>query len=386
MTPIISRSSKSILLLGPRQVGKSTLVRGLNPSLTINLAREKEFLDHAQDASLLERLVLSKFRTEKVPVTAFVDEIQRLPSLLNTMQALLDEHASKVKFFLTGSSARKLKRGHANLLPGRIHAYNLGPLCSAEIDLNSAPERALATGTLPGIWTEVDQNEREKTLRTYSAVYLREEIQAESLSKNLEGFARFLGILGAWNGNFLDISKIAQASQVARTSVTRWFEIVEDTLIVRRVEAYSHKLSQRLVRHPKFYFFDTGVLNGLLNNFEPSADRIGVLFETLIFSQLISTAAAYDVPITVETFRTEAGLEVDFIVRLHGRLYAIETKASKRIGPHDLRALSRFAEIVREPCTRIILYLGEHTQEYEGVTVAPWASGLNLLPWNASNA
>lgn len=380
----IRSSKRSLLLLGPRQVGKSTLILSLQPDLIVNLAREQEFLDFAQSPDRLERMVIDKIARTDRQVTVFIDEVQRLPSLLNTIQVILDQRSAQVKFYLSGSSARKLKRGNANLLPGRIHTYEMGPLCAAELSGSISTEVALATGTLPGIWFEDSASEREKTLKSYSATYLREEIQAESLSRNLEGFARFIGILGAWNGRTLDLSKLAQAAQVSRTSVSRWFEIVEETLIIRRVESYTTKLSHRLVRHPKLYFFDNGVANGLLANFIVSADRKGILFENLILSQLHATAMAYDTPISVETFRTEAGVEVDFVVRLSGKLYAIEVKSSQQVSTHDLKGLLRFKEIVKEPCEFRFWYTGDRDQRIGDIEVSNWVSGLTRLGWGSA--
>lgn len=151
---------KSCLLLGPRQTGKSTLIKQLQPDLTINLAHEETYLEFARHPSELEsRLGYSP------PQTVFIDEVQRLPGLLNTLQDLIDNRFPKTKFYLTGSSARKLKRGGANLLPGRIHTYHLGPLAVSELDYQCDITAALSTGTLPGIYTDPSVEEKVKTLR-----------------------------------------------------------------------------------------------------------------------------------------------------------------------------------------------------------------------------
>jgi len=189
----IANSQKSVLLLGPRQTGKSTLMRALKPDLEIDLAHEAVFLEFAQNPRALEeRMAAVKSKT------VFIDEVQRLPSLLNTMQSIIDRGAAKSpRFLLTGSSARKLRRGRANLMPGRIHTFDLGPLCAAECDYKLDVQSALATGTLPGIYSEANPNERKKTLRSYAATYLKEEIQAEALTRNIEGFARVLPVVAA---------------------------------------------------------------------------------------------------------------------------------------------------------------------------------------------
>jgi len=174
--------------------------------------------------------------------------------------------------------------------------------------------------------------------------YLKEEVQAESLSRNLEGFARFLSIAADWAGHHLDLSKLAAAAQVARQSATRYFEILEDTLIVRRTEPFTKSHTRRLVQHPKFYFFDVGVRNGLLGSFDVSSDRIGLLFEQLFFSQLAAGAAAADRDLRIASYRTEHGAEVDFIVETEREVWAIELKASRQVNKTDLRGLHSFAE------------------------------------------
>lgn len=225
----IRESPKSILLLGPRQTGKSTLIKALNPDLTINLADESEFLLFTRNPDeLKQRLASAPYKT------VFIDEVQRLPGLLNTVQSILDNEDNAIQFYLTGSSARRLRRGRANLLPGRVLNYQLGPLVSAELKYALDTDRALATGSMPGIYTETNPKIRQKTLRTYASTYLKEEIQAEALARNLEGFSRFLYFAAIYSGRFLDLSKLASEAQIPRQSAVRYFEILEDTLIVNR--------------------------------------------------------------------------------------------------------------------------------------------------------
>lgn len=367
-----------MLLLGPRQTGKSTLIRQLRPDLTIDLAHEPTFLDFARNPRELEER-LPPIETRAAPLAVFVDEVQRLPSLLNTVQSLIDRHGRRIRFLLTGSSARKLRRGNANLLPGRVHTYRLGPLVTAELDYRLDARAALATGTLPGILTDPDVQDRRKTLRSYAATYLKEEIQAESLSRNLEGFARFLGVVGEWAGHHLDLSKLAAAAQVPRQTATRYFEVLEDTLIVQRAEPFASSPSRRLVQHPKFYFFDVGVRNGLLGDFEVSADRAGRLFEQLVFSQLVAGAAALDEEIRISSYRTEHGAEVDFIVQLARDTWALELKASRHVAAHDLRGFVSFADYYGKRYRAAVLYLGDVRRRVAGVDVMPWQDGLRAM-------
>ena len=349
-------------------------MRSFNPDLTINLMDEEVYLQFAQNPSELKAR-LGKISASKA--TIFIDEVQRLPSLLNTIQTIIDSNPH-LRFFLTGSSARKLRRGQANLLPGRIHSYLLGPIVAAEADYALDLSECLSTGTLPGILSEPLLRDKQKTLRTYAATYLKEEIQAESLTRNLEGFARFLSIAAEWSGRFLDLSKMAQAAQVDRQSVVRWFEILEDTLVVQKLEAYAKKLSKRLVRHPKFYFFDVGVLNGMLGNFTASTDRKGNLFEHFFFSQLTHAASAYDKEIQLSTYRTEAGVEADFIVELDGKQIAIETKHSRNIVSSDLKGLKNFIDYSK-PDRALLIHTGDESKVVEGVEILPWQTALQEI-------
>lgn len=371
----LASSPKSVLLLGPRQVGKSTLISSLAPDITINLAHEPTFLEFLSNPSELEQ----RLGTRPARATVFIDEVQRIPSLLNTVQALLDREPKRFKFYLTGSSARKLKRGKANLLPGRIHAYRLGPLTCGELGDAFDLQKALAFGTLPGIWFEDDDKSREKTLRSYAATYLKEEVQAENLARNLEGFARFLRVAAEWSGQFLDLAKVASSSQIPRQTAVRFFEVLEDCLIVRRAEPFGKSARRRLVQHPRFYFFDGGALNGLLGNFQVSADRLGRSFEHFLFNQLHDEAAARDRDILLTNYRTEHGAEVDFILERGSEVWAIEIKASKSVRTGDLGGLRSFREFYGKRHRAWILYLGTARKSLDGVELWPWKEGLREL-------
>lgn len=369
----LSTSQKSILLLGPRQVGKSTLMELLRPGLTINLSQELTFLEFARNPGLLEEIF-----NKKHPREILIDEIQRLPSLLNTIQFLLDKK-TPVRFLLTGASARKLKRGGANLLPGRIHSYVLGPLVSCELDYKLDVIKAMQTGTLPGIFLEDSEEERKKTLRSYVATYLKEEIQAESLTRNLEGFARFLDVVAQFSGEFLDIAKLADAAFIPRQSAVRYFEILEDTLLLHRFEAFTKSAKKRLVLHPRYFFFDCGIYNALIKNFDVTLDRIGKLFEHLIFNQILHSASALDEDVRISNYRTSAGAEVDLLLEKGRDLFAIEIKASKNISKSDLRGLHFFGQFYAKPFRKIICYLGNTARRIQDVEVLPWQQMLQEI-------
>jgi len=364
---ILMRGKKSILLLGPRQTGKSTLMARINPNISINLARESSYLAFASNVTELEER-LAKLDQGVI----LIDEIQRLPSLLNTVQALIDEHPHRFRFLLTGSSARKLKRGKANLLPGRIHAFHLGPLTCEELNFDLDIKSALAFGTLPGIITEENEEDKILTLKSYAAIYLKEEIQSEALTKNIEGFSRFIYVTAAETTRFLDISKLASEAMIPRQSAVRYFEILEDTLIVRRCESFAKSQRKRLIQHPRFFLFDVGVLNGLTGNFSVSSDRIGMLFEHFIFNQLIEFFDSHNETVRLSSYRTEHGAEVDFILERKNEITAIEVKASKNVSSQDLRGLKSFQQYVGKLVRPVVLYMGEHPKIIDQVEILPW--------------
>ncbi|MBC7792959.1 MAG: ATP-binding protein [Clostridia bacterium] len=377
LAPALTEATKSVLLLGPRQTGKSTLIRALRPELEINLARESEFLRFAANPDELEERMSAVSAT-----TVFIDEIQRMPALINTVQALLDDakHENRrLKFYLTGSSAPRLKRGHANLLPGRIFSFQLGPLTTAELGGTLDVERAMELGTLPEPYLASSVSEASKLLDSYAGTYLREEIQTESLSRNILGFSRFLGFVAAHSGQTLDISKLSTKAKVSRTSATRYFELLEDTLIVHRIPPYLDAKTD-MVKHPRFYIFDTGVLNGLLGNFKASSDRRGMLFEHVVVSQLLSTAMAFDRRLEVSTFRTRGGLEVDFIAKLENAYWAIEAKSSSDIDGADSRPLIAARDYL-PPGTKLVV-VGPNVKPRKlknGVDIMPLSQLLHAI-------
>ncbi len=372
LSNVIDKSKKSLLILGPRQTGKSTLIKSLEPDLTINLAHEPTYLEFLRNPKELEeRLEAGKFKT------VFIDEVQRLPSLLNTVQFLIDNSRKSIQFYLSGSSARKLRHGHANLLPGRIHSYFLGPLVSSELSYQMNLKEALSTGTLPGIWTA--KAEKTKTLESYASTYLKEEIQQEALTRGIEGFSRFLFVVAAEAGKFLDLAKLASQAQITRQSAIRYFEILEDTLIVRRSEAFRKSLRRRLIQAPRFFFFDVGVLNGLLGNFTVSADRIGPLFEQLIFNQLVHSIASKDKKMRISSYRTEHGAELDFVLESGSKIMGIEVKSQSVLSKIDLRGMRSFQDYTGRKTPCYVLYPGTVLKKIEGVEIVPWQTFLKNI-------
>lgn len=375
ITKHIIESPKSILLLGPRQTGKSTLLAALSANLTINLAKENEFLRYSSDIDLF----LNQMDNPDINIV-FIDEIQRISELLNSIQAIIDErnielHSNQsppnkhsIKFLLSGSSARKLRRGNANLLPGRIFSYQLSGICAKEVDYKLDLAKALKHGFLPEIFFEQDHSICEKLLTSYAATYLKEEIQAEALTRNINGFARFLMTLAATSGHILDFSKLSTKAKISRTSSVRFVEILEDTLIAQRIPVFEDASTADVIYHPKLYFFDLGVLNGLLNNFTVSLDRKSILFEHLVYAQIRNSAIAHDLPIDIRFFRTRHGVEVDFIIKFKNNIWAIEVKSGD-VSSQDLTNLQIFRKYYPNVHKSVLVAPQEKTRIKDGILI-----------------
>ncbi len=370
----IENTHKSIILLGPRQTGKSTLIQNLKPDLEINLANQDTFLEFTSNPKALVGL-LDSTAAKKI----FIDEVQRIPSLLNTVQFLIDQKKGH-RFYLTGSSARKLKKGRANLMPGRVFDYQLGPFIAAEFQYKIDTEKLLKYGGLPEVYLSEKAALSKRLLSSYTGLYLKEEIQAEALTRNLESFSRFLKAILTQVAQFIDYSKLAKIAKVSRQSTARYFEVLEDTLIGYRIFPMPDCLETAdLIRHPKFYFFDPGIYNGMIANFEATQDRMGVLSEQLVFSQLFHSAKAFDKNFEISTFRTRGGAEIDFILKLENEIFPIEVKSTDNLHSDDIRSLKIFSDYYKKKYTPYLFHMGTAAKKIDGIWCLPWQQGLSEI-------
>jgi predicted AAA+ superfamily ATPase len=355
-------------------VGKSTLIKQLKPDLTINLARESEYHLFTSQPERLEQLVEGKGLG-----TVFIDEIQRIPSLLNSVQALIDESGGKLQFYLSGSSARKLRRGHANLLPGRLMIYYLGGLCGAEIPRLISTEKLVRFGLLPEIVLNENEEFCARILDAYAGTYLREEIQAEALVQNLQGFSRFLTEAGIAAGRILDYSKIAKRAKIPRSTCVRFFEILQDTLLIDRCDVFSGAPALDAIKHPKFFFFDIGVRNALIGSFDLSPERKGLVFEHFLYNQIKNSVLAAGKKAKIEYFRTRSGIEVDFVVTIGDKIWAIEAKSGEVL-EEDLKPLRLFSGLVSHPIQLLAVGLKEKTRrKSNGILICDWRAMLSEM-------
>ncbi len=365
---------KSILLMGPRQTGKSTLLGQLEVNFKIDLSDESTFRQHIKDPELI------RAQTNALPHASIilVDEVQRIPSILNTIQSLVDSER-KLRFLLTGSSARKLKRGHANLLPGRLFRYELFPLTFWELKEKWDLSKALTIGTLPEIYLN---DYGPELLTNYIDSYLREEIQAEALIRNIASYARFLDIAAEASGQIINYSKLASDSEIPKETIRRYYEILADTLLVHRVPGFTNiKGSRKAIQKEQFIFFDLGVRNALLrqhrNIFTPN--QLGKLFEQWLITQLIAFNSYHQKNWQIFYYRDDLKQEVDVIVDCGQELLAIEIKYAEKFHPDFLTGLKVFSRVTKKPVRSILLYRGDSKQVRDGIEVWPYQDFLNEL-------
>jgi predicted AAA+ superfamily ATPase len=370
--------SSSVLLLGPRQVGKSTICRALEPALYVDLADEREFLDHAKDPALLRRLVDALGG----PALVVIDEVQRVTPLLNTVQSIVDRSAHR--FVLTGSSARKLRRGGANLLPGRIVLERLDPLSVLELASPVDLDRALRVGMLPGIYWGDD--EAAEILGTYADVYLRQEIQAEGAARDIGSYARFLDVMAMMSGQWLNYSKVASDTEIPKETIRRYVQVLEDTLVAIRIPAFEPRVrtTRRVLQRERVLLFDVGVRNALLGiHRRPLApDQVGGVFEQWVILQIVCLNHALRKGWTLSSYRSEGGAEVDLVVDTGAGPIGIEIKAGSKVAKSDGRGLASWAELVPRSKTirRWIVYRGRARQRFpDGLEVWPVLEALAAL-------
>jgi len=359
-------ATKSAFLLGPRQTGKSTMVRqSFADCRCYNLLHTDVFLRLSQRPARL--------REELLPTDSLVviDEVQKLPILLDEVQALIDERG--VRFLLTGSSARRLRARGVNLLGGRARMHTLHPFSWRELGERFSLPRALESGLLPSIYFSDDPR---SDLEAYVGQYLKEEIAAEAAVRSLPAFSRFLPVAGLSNGRLINYTNIANDAQVPRATVQEYFQILRDTLIGVDLPAWKQSIKRKPIATSKFYFFDVGVAHHLQQrrHLAPGTPEYGEAFEAFFHHEL-RTYCDYAGPHALHYWRSTSGFEVDFILDDH---VAIEVKAKPIVGDQDLRGL----RAIREEGTiskAIVASLEPVPRRVDGIEILPWETVLERL-------
>ena len=354
----------SFFLFGPRGTGKTTWVRETRPdALFVNLLRPDTYREMAARPERLIELV--EGAPSERPVV--LDEIQRVPELLNVVHDLL-EGPSQRTFILTGSSARKLRRGGIDLLAGRAVVRNLHPFMAAELpdfDL----DRALSLGMVPLVRRAPEPRD---TLRAYVSLYLEEEVKVEGWVRNVGDFARFLEVLSFSHGAVLNVSNVARECQVNRKTVEGFLDVMEDLLLGYRLPVFTRRAKRATTSHPKFYFFDTGVFQSLRPRgpVDRTHEIEGAALEGLVAQHLRAWIAYSDAEYDLFFWRTRGGAEVDFVVYGPEGMWAIEVKNTPRVRREDLRSLRSFQEDYSES-TALFLYRGTDDLRIDGIRCRP---------------
>ena len=298
-----------------------------------------------------------------------LDEVQRVPEVLNEVHRLIESR--KLKFVLTGSSARKLRRGGANLLAGRAYTEHMYPLTAKEMGAAFDLQRALRFGCLPGA---VNGESPEAFLKSYVSTYLREEVQQEGLTRNVAAFARFLEAASFSQAQPLSISAVSRECAVERKVVEDYFQILEDLLIAVRLPVFTRKAKRKLATHPKFLYFDAGVYRAVRPRgpLDAEAEIDGPALETLVFQELRALNSYLRWDYSIFTWRTSIApiLEVDLVLYGERGLHAIEVKRSDRVRPEDLRGLKAFKKDYA-PAKLWLYYLGNRRYHEDGVEILP---------------
>lgn len=338
----------SFYLFGPRQTGKSTLLSQLNPIWTLNLLDPEKQLEFSKDPKTLYRILTSApFSMQSGYV--ILDEIQRVPALLDVVQILMQENP-QLKFALSGSSARKLKRGLANLLGGRAAVRTIYPLTYSELGKDFKLDLVLNFGSLPKIYSLINTNDQSTALdllKSYVITYLNEEIKAEALVRNLQGFQNFLDVAAAQFSEQINFSKMEKDCRVSYSAIRDYYSILEDTLIGFFLQPYLRSKRKRMSHAPKYYFFDNGVTRAILglHRSTPSPLERGRLLEQWFIQEVMRMNAYFQKEWTLSFWRTSHGAEVDLLLeRGHEVLCAIEIKSGRVISDSELTGLKSFHE------------------------------------------
>ncbi|MBI3443562.1 ATP-binding protein [Candidatus Woesebacteria bacterium] len=364
--------NKSFFLFGPRGTGKTTYVKSRFPhAVYLDLLEAEVFTDLLANPQRLMNYIPVAYHDVVV-----IDEIQRIPELLNEVHRLIE--TAKIPFVLTGSSARKLRRKGHNLLGGRALTYFMHPLTAVELGKDFSVSRSLAFGQLPSSYQETDP---KKYLEGYVKTYLETEVFQEGLTRNLAAFARFLETASFSQGSVLNTSEVAREAAIERKVVENYFAILEDLLIGYRLPPFTKRAKRRLVTHPKFYFFDTGIYRTIrpMGPLDMPEMAEGMAFESLFFQDLLTINDSLRLGYKLYYYRTATGIEVDFVAYGEKGIRAFEVKRLGRISRANLRGLRHFSQDY--PGAKCFLVYGGKKVMREGnIAILPLEYSLKHLP------
>jgi predicted AAA+ superfamily ATPase len=372
---VIARSRKlpkgSCFLFGPRGTGKSTWIEAVLPdALHVDLLDQTTFLELTGHAERLGAMADAR-RTKDI----VIDGVQKLPALLDEVHRLIETR--RLRFVLTGSNARKLRRSGTNLLAGRARTIEMHPFTATELGSRWKLAHAIRYGMLPTVWVDDDPAEY---LKAYVGTYLREEVQQEALVRNLASFARFLEAASFSQGAVLNMQAVAADSGINRKTVESHFDLLEDLLLAVRVPVFQRRAKRKVTSHPKFYFFDAGVFRAIRpRGALDSAEEIdGAAIETLLVQSLRAENANANLGFEMSFWRTAADVEVDVVMYGERGLLAFEVTRSSVFRESDLRGLCLFCADYPE-ASGYLLYGGTRRYQYDRIQVLPFREAITTL-------
>jgi predicted AAA+ superfamily ATPase len=370
----INEPEGSFFLFGPRGTGKSTWLRQRFPDALV-----LDFLDPA-----LFRMCLARPERVREIINGnphrrdvVIDEVQKIPETLDVVHQMMEERRG-IRFILTGSSARKLKRGAADLLAGRALLGTCHPFMASELGRRFNLDDALCHGMVPVIFSSPD---RAGALQAYVSLYVREEVREEGLVRNLSAFTRFLEAAALSHASLLSVSEIARECSAERKNVESYLGVLEDILLAFRIPVFSRRAKRLLVSHSKFYFFDPGVFGALrpAGPLDRPGELAGAALEGLVAQQLRAWLAYSGETGGLHFWRTKAGLEVDFVIYTKDCLAALEVKNSASVSSADLRGLKSFRDDYPEAGPLILLHRGAERLMTDGILCVPAGDFLSAL-------
>lgn len=373
----------SYLLFGPRGVGKTTLIKqqGYKENSVLNidlLDPDLEFELSKRPSYLLELIDSFEGKLEWV----LIDEVQKIPKILDIVHSLIEK--KHLKFGLTGSSARKLKRGSANLLAGRAFSFNLHPFSYFEFKTKPILNDLLSYGSLPKIFEFKKSSDKIRFLKSYTQTYLKEEIQAEQLTRKMVSFRQFLEVAAQCNGQIINFAKIARQSKVDEKSVLRYFDILIDTLLGHYLEPFNQSVRKRQGQKPKFYFFDTGVVRAmggrLTQSLLPSTSEYGNLFEQFVINECKYLNENLELDYKFYYLKTALDQEIDLIItRPDGSYVLVEIKSAESVTDDHLASLRALSSSFKN-YEQIVLCREKRTRVTEDkIRIMPWDIGLKKI-------
>ena len=362
----------SIFLFGPRGTGKTSWLKTNMPdALYIDLLDFATYNSLSANPGRLENLIPANYQNWVI-----IDEVQRVPELLNEVHRLIE--SKKIKFLLTGSSARSLRKRGVNLLAGRALTYHMHPLVFQEIEQEFDLNHVITYGLLPAT---IEHADPKKYLESYVQTYIREEVMQEGLTRNIGAFNRFLETASFSQGNVINFSDIARELSLKRAMVANYFDILEDLLLARRIDVFTHRAKRNMVAHQKFYFFDAGVFRTVkpMGPLDSSQELDGAVLETLFLQSLFAVNDYFNLGYNIYFWRTASGTEVDFILYGPHGLYAFEIKRSSTINTKDFKGLKAFKEDYPE-AKLFFINMGKLREYHNDIEVVPFVMALKGLP------